>query len=116
MNRETEDLHNALAAIEKETDALEAKIASIRDPVALESALIKHRNELIEIEALRQRQEEEFLSTKKNVISEICKSIDAMTNYKQYKDDCFAQLSELIGDVEGSIEVIDAAIVDELDK
>lgn len=109
-------MHNTLAAIEQETEAVEEKIVSVRDPVALESTLIKYRNDLTAIETLRQQQEEGFLATKKNVISEICQSIDAMTNYKQYKDGCFVQLGEIIGDTEGSIEVIDATIVDELEN
>ena len=114
LDRETTELHNALATIERETDTIEEKIKSMRDPGALEAAIIHHRNELASIETRRLQRAEELAVKKSAVISEILSTVNAMTNAKQYKDKCFAKLNDLVGDT--IIEMIDSSIVDELDK
>lgn len=114
LNRETQELHVALAAIDKQVEGIETKITSVHDPLALQSELLQHKSDLAELEAVRVRQIEDLTSYKGAIAAEIIKAIDIMTKTKQKKDLELQGLVRYMDDVLLALEMIDSSIADEL--
>lgn len=114
LNRETQELHVALAAIDKQVEGIESKITSVHDPLALQSELLQYKSELAELEATRVRQIEDLTSYKGAIAAEIIKAIDIMTKTKQKKDLELQGLVRYMDDALLALEMIDSSIADEL--
>ena len=114
LNRETQELHVALAAIDKQVEGIESKITSVHDPLALQSELLQYKSELAELETTRVRQIEDLTSYKGAIAAEIIKAIDLMTKTKQKKDLELQGLVRYIDDALFALEMIDSSIADEL--
>ena len=114
LNRETQELHVALAAIDKQVEGIESKITSVHDPLALQSELLQYKSELAELETTRVRQIEDLTSYKGAIAAEIIKAIDIMTKTKQKKDLELQGLVRYMDDALLALEMIDSSIADEL--
>ena len=114
LNRETQELHVALAAIDKQVEGIESKITSVHDPLALQSELLQYKSELAELETTRVRQIEDLTSYKGAIAAEIIKAIDIMTKMKQKKDLELQGLVRYMDDALLALEMIDSSIADEL--
>lgn len=114
LNRETQELHVALAAIDKQVEGIESKIRSVHDPLALQSELLQYKSDLAELEATRVRQIEDLTSYKGAIAAEIIKAIDIMTKTNQKKDMELQGLVRYMDDALLALEMIDSSIADEL--
>jgi kinetochore protein NDC80 len=92
MEAERETLEAKLAIKTREAESMETKVASLRDPVALEEQMAKFERQCAELEAMRQQHEEDYLARKKAVCEEIDKACQAMEEYDQF---CLKKIDEV---------------------
>jgi kinetochore protein NDC80 len=78
----------------REVEALETKVASLRDPVALEEQMAMFERQCAELEAMRQQYEEENIARKKAVCDEINQACYAMEDYDQFCAQKIAEVNE----------------------
>mmetsp|Transcript_12860 Transcript_12860/g.19539 ORF Transcript_12860/g.19539 Transcript_12860/m.19539 type:complete len:219 (+) Transcript_12860:1-657(+) len=86
LNREKETQEASLAIRLREVEKMERTIADIRDPVAVEEAIARYESQCVELEALRRRHQEEYLSTKKAVKNEINHALTKFLEHKEYQE------------------------------
>ncbi len=77
-----------------EAESIESKVASLRDPVAIELQMAQFERQCAELEAMRQQYEEENLARKKAVCDEINKACAAMEEYDQFCIENVAEVQE----------------------
>lgn len=92
MEAEREAQEAKLGVRTREAESMEAKVASLRDPVALEEQMAQFERQCAELEALRQQYEEENVSRKKAVCAEID---DACLAMKQYDEFCLSKINDV---------------------
>lgn len=73
-----------IAVREREVEAMEKKIASLQDPVALEEQMAAYERQCSELEALRREREENNMSAKRAVIMEINNACQLMEEHDSY--------------------------------
>jgi kinetochore protein NDC80 len=88
--REAQDAK--LAVRQREAESMEARVASLRDPVALEEQMAQFERQCAELEALRMKYEEDNVSRKRAVCEEIEK---ACLEMKRYDDYCLDKIAEV---------------------
>jgi kinetochore protein NDC80 len=76
----------------REAESMETKVASLRDPVALEEQMTHFERQCAELEAMRQQYGEDNLARKKAVCDEIDRACAAMEVYDQF---CLDKLTEV---------------------
>ena len=76
----------------REAESMETKVASLRDPVALEEQMTQFERQCAELEAMRQQYEEDNLARKKAVCDEIDQACAAMEDYDQF---CLQKVAEV---------------------
>ena len=76
----------------REVESMETKVASLRDPVALEEQMTQFERQCAELEAMRQQYEEDNLARKKAVCDEIEYACAAMEEYDQF---CLQKVAEV---------------------
>ena len=94
MEAEQEAQNAKLGVRTREVEALEAKVAALRDPVALEEQMAMFERQCAELEAMRQKYVEENIARKKAVCDEINQAISAMEDYEQYCAQKIAEVTE----------------------
>ena len=92
LNAEKEAQEAKLAVRIREAEALEAKVASIRDPVALEEQMARYARQCGELEALRAKHQEENVLRKTAVCDEIEGACNAI---QEYEDFCEQKIVEV---------------------
>jgi kinetochore protein NDC80 len=92
MEAEREAQEAKLGVRAREAESMEAKVASLRDPVALEEQMAQFERQCAELEALRQQYEEENVARKKAVCDEIDQACLAM---KEYDEFCLSRIKEV---------------------
>lgn len=92
MEAEREAQDAKLGVRSRETESLETKVASLRDPVALEEQMAQFERQCAELEAMRQHHEEENLARKKAVCDEIDQACSAMEDYDQF---CLQKIADI---------------------
>ena len=80
--REAQDAK--LAVRQREAESMEARVAFLRDPVALEEQVAQFERQYAELEALRMKYEEDNVSRKRAVCEEIEKACLQMKRYDDY--------------------------------
>jgi hypothetical protein len=88
--REAQDAK--LAVRQREAESMEARVASLRDPVALEEQMAQFELQCAELEALRMKYEEDNVSRKRAVCEETEK---ACLEMKRYDDYCLEKIAEV---------------------
>lgn len=94
--RESEANEAALSFRLKEVDAVETKIASLRDPVALEAAISKYLRQCSQLEELRQKHQSENVSKKKAIQEELDMALRVLAEQKEYVQNQFKDLGDHI--------------------
>jgi kinetochore protein NDC80 len=84
MEAEREAQDAKLGVRTREAEAMESKVASLRDPVVLEEQMALYERQCAELEAVRQQYEEENVARKKAVCDEINQACSAMEEYDHY--------------------------------
>mmetsp|Transcript_26886 Transcript_26886/g.50332 ORF Transcript_26886/g.50332 Transcript_26886/m.50332 type:complete len:445 (-) Transcript_26886:1580-2914(-) len=92
MEAEREAQEAKLGVRVREAESIENKVASLRDPVALEEQMAQFERQCAELEAMRQQYEEENLARKKAVCDEIEQACSAMQEYDQF---CLKKIAEV---------------------
>jgi kinetochore protein NDC80 len=88
--RETQE--GKLGVRTREAESMETKVASLRDPIALEEQMAQFERQCAELEAMRQQYEEENLARKKAVCNEIDEACFAMQEYDRF---CLKKIDEV---------------------
>jgi kinetochore protein NDC80 len=88
--REAQDAK--LAVRQREVEAMEDKVAALRDPVALEEQMAGYERQCAELEALQFKHKEENISQKKAVQDEIEAAFKLMSEHDEH---CRRKLSDL---------------------
>jgi kinetochore protein NDC80 len=88
--REAQDAK--LAVRLREAESMEAKVSSLRDPVALEEQMAQFERQCAELEALRMKYEEDNVVRKKAVCDEI---ENACSEMKEYDVFCLGKIAEV---------------------
>ena len=96
LRREKEEQEGTLAVRLKELDSIETKIGSLRDPVALEAAIAKYQRQCTQLEALRQKNQEEHSVQKSAVQAEIKEALDYLA---AREEDIQSKLKDLEGHI-----------------
>jgi SMC interacting uncharacterized protein involved in chromosome segregation len=81
-----------LAVRLREAEAMKTKVASLRDPVALEEQMASYERQCAELEALRMSYQEENVARKKAVCDEIEMACQAIKDYEAH---CLQKAAEL---------------------
>ena len=84
LRKEREAEEAKLAVRQREVEAMEGKVASLRDPVALEEQMARYERQCAELESLRIRFQEESAAKKKAVIEEIEQKYQEMIQFEAY--------------------------------
>lgn len=92
MEAEREAQEAKLGVRAREAESMEAKVASLRDPVALEEHMAQFERQCAELEAMRQQHEEENVARKKAVCDEIYQACLGMKEYDEY---CLSKIKEV---------------------
>ena len=92
MEAEREAHEAKLGVRMREVESMETKVASLRDPVALEEQMTQFERQCAELEAMRQQYEEDNLARKKAVCDEIEHACAAMEEYDQF---CLQKVAEV---------------------
>eukprot|EP00536_Pseudo-nitzschia_multiseries_P003644 jgi/Psemu1/186259/e_gw1.57.118.1 len=92
MEAEREAQDAKLGVRMREAESIETKVASLRDPVALEEQMAHFEQQCTELEALRQHHEEDSVARKAAVCEEIDRAILAINEYDQF---CLDKISEV---------------------
>lgn len=80
-----QEMHNAKIGVrQRELDAMEAKVATRRDPVALEEQMAAYERQCTELEALRAQHEEENIATLVAVQEEIDQACHLMMQHEDF--------------------------------
>jgi len=111
-NREKEQIDAALAAIVEETEATESKIASLKDPVALESALARSQTKLNQLKALREEKASSHQASKKAVHDEILEALAMVADHHSYCAKRFGEVKALSAKVMGGIDAKSKAVME----
>ena len=88
--REAQDAK--LAVRQREAESMETRVASLRDPVALEEQMAQYERQCAELEALRMKYDEDNVSRKEAVCDEIQKACEEMQLYDEY---CMEKIQEV---------------------
>jgi kinetochore protein NDC80 len=83
-----------LAVRQREVETMENKVASLRDPVALEEQMAAYERQCTELEALRVQHQEENIAKKKAVVEEINAACTLMEEHTQHLRGKFQELDE----------------------
>jgi len=81
----------------KEVDAIETKVFSLRDPMAIEAAISKYTSQCEKLEKLRLNHHNEILSKKKAIQAELDLALRALAEQKEY-------IQNQLYDLEGHIQ------------
>lgn len=92
LQAENEAQDAKLAVRVREAESMEAKVASIRDPVAIEEQMARYERQLAELEALRMKYNAENVAKKKAVCDEI---EQARKNMESYEEFCKEKVAEV---------------------
>mmetsp|Transcript_9450 Transcript_9450/g.28194 ORF Transcript_9450/g.28194 Transcript_9450/m.28194 type:complete len:657 (-) Transcript_9450:1678-3648(-) len=92
MEAEREAQDAKLGVRMREAESIETKVASLRDPVALEEQMARYQQQVTELESLKQQHEEDNVARKAAVCEEIDRAILAMKEYDQF---CMDKISEV---------------------
>ena len=92
MEAEREAKDAKLGVRVRELESIETKVASLRDPVALEEQMAKFEQQCAELEALRQQHEEDNVARKAAVCEEVDRALSAMQEYDKF---CLNKISEV---------------------
>ncbi len=92
MEAEREAQDAKLGVRTRELESIESKVASLRDPVALEEQMAKFEQQCAELEALRQQHEEENVARKAAVCEEVDRAISAIQEYDTF---CMDKITEV---------------------
>lgn len=84
MEAEREAQDAKLAVRLREAETIESKVASLRDPVALEEQMTQLERQCTDLEALRQQYKEENLARKQSVCEEINQACFAIEDYNRF--------------------------------
>jgi kinetochore protein NDC80 len=80
-----QDAQNAKLGVRtREVEALETKVMSLRDPVALEEQIAMFERQCVELETMRQQYHEENIARKRAVFDEINQACSAIEDYDQF--------------------------------
>ncbi len=91
-NKEKESMDEAIEALASETDEAEQKAASLRDPLAIETAINKSNMRLAQLEALASEKKDAADARKAAILQEINKAMNSVTDQKDYIETQFAKL------------------------
>ncbi|KAG7353792.1 HEC/Ndc80p family-domain containing protein [Nitzschia inconspicua] len=92
MEAEREVQEAKLGVRTREVESLETKVASLRDPVALEEQMAQFERQCAELEAMRQQHEEDNLARKRAICVEIDQACSAMEEYDQF---CLQKIADV---------------------
>lgn len=92
MKAEREAQDAKLGVRTREVELIERKVASLRDPVALEEQMSQFERQCTELETMRQQHEEDNIARKKAICEEIDGALLAM---KDYDDFCLEKIKEV---------------------
>jgi chromosome segregation ATPase len=113
--REKEQQEATLAVRLRELSALEEKVASLRDPAAIEEQISRYQRQCVQLEALRMKHEEENVAQKKAVQEEIESAMRAVEEHNDYVHKKFAELEQYMlqkkssyGKIKSPTSVLDA--------
>ena len=76
----------------READSMDAKVASLRNPVAIEEQIAQYERQCAELEALLLKNEQENVTRKKAVFDEISEACAAI---KEYDEFCKSKIEEV---------------------
>lgn len=88
--REAQEAKHAVRL--REAESMETKVASLRDPVALEEQMARYERQCAELEALRIKYQEENVARKKAVCEEIEQTCQAIQDYDDF---CAKKVAEV---------------------
>lgn len=94
MERERDQAEAVLAVRMREVGAIESKIVSLRDPVALEEQIARYQRQCIQLEALQLKHQEENISQKKAVHNEINFALRAIEEHNNYVRERFESMKQ----------------------
>ena len=94
MEAEREAQDAKLGVRMREAESIETKVASLRDPVALEEQMAQFEQQCTELEALRQQYEEDNVARKAAVCEEIDRAILAIQEYDKFCQDKISEVQE----------------------
>jgi kinetochore protein NDC80 len=93
-----QEAHNLKVAVrQREVEAMELKIATLRHPVAIEEQMASYERQCAELEALRRTHQEESVARKNFILSEVNMGLHLMKEHDAYwrqKNDELAQYWE----------------------
>ena len=81
-----------LSVRQREAESMEAKVASLRDPVALEEQMAQFERQCAELESLRMKHEEDNVARMKAVCDEIQHACMEMDRYEEH---CLEKIEEV---------------------
>ena len=100
-----QETHNAKFAVrQREVEAMEAKVAARRDPIALEEQMAAYERQCAELEALRLEHQEENVARKKAVQDEIQQTCQLMVEHDAYFQHKLQELDEYWESKESTIK------------
>jgi SMC interacting uncharacterized protein involved in chromosome segregation len=94
MEKEREQAEAALAVRLREVEAIESKIESLRDPVALEEQIARYQRQCNQLEALQLKHQEENISQKMAVHDEINAALRAIEEHNNYVREKFKSMKQ----------------------
>lgn len=92
LEKERKTLEAKLAVRQREVEAMENKIASLQDPVALEEQIASYERQCAELTALRIKHEEENVARYKSVVNELNSACQLMSDHDAFFHQTAAQV------------------------
>lgn len=108
MEAEREAQDAKLGVRIRELESIETKVASLRDPVALEEQMARFEQQCAELEALRQQHEEDNVKRKAAVCEEVDGALLAMQEYDKFCQDKILEVQQFKDDIRsnyGKLEI-----------
>lgn len=103
--RSEQKAHEAMLEIrEREVALVEEKIASLRDPVALEEQMAAYERQCAELEALRIEHSEKNIKLRKSVVQEIQQACEKMAQHDRFFVEQLEAVQQHWEDVQGLID------------
>jgi len=112
--REKEDLDAVLTARNKETININNRIASLQDPLSLESALSKAQTRNLQLEALRREEHEENLALKAATQNEIMNALSICAEGKAYIEKQLNDLKHFMQETKSGLNVLEKPLSEDL--
>jgi len=103
---EKSEQEGALAVRLREVESAETKIASLRDPVALEEAIVRYQRQCIQLEALQVKHLEDNIARKNAVREEIKTAMVFVEEHFQHQKEKLAELEQYLSNKQESLGTV----------